>query len=155
MTALALLLGAGLGGSLVLLGTGLRPAPPGSARRRRWPDLRRRLLRAGIAGSVALVLTRWPVVAAGAALLGFFSADVLGARAAREQALARTEAIASWTEMLRDTMVAAHGLEEAVEVTASISPTPIRAEVLALAAQARRGILGQALDDFGAALDHP
>ena len=156
MTPLALVIGAGLGGALVLLWTGLRTSTSSATPRpRRWPDLRWRALRAVTALSVALVLTRWPVVAVAAAILGFFAADVLGARAAREQALARTEAIASWTEMLRDTMVAAHGLEEAIEVTADIAPAPIRAEVLTLATQARRGRLGPALGDFGMALDHP
>jgi hypothetical protein len=35
---------------------------------------------------------------------------VLGGRAARDAAIARTEAIAAWTEMVRDSIVAASGL---------------------------------------------
>lgn len=155
MTALALALGAGLGGALVLLWSALRPSPTTVDHRRGLSGVGGRVGRAAIGASVGLVATRWPVVAVGAAFAGFFSADLLGARAARERALARTEAIASWTEMLRDTMVAAHGLEEAIEVTADIAPAAIRPEVLALAAQARRGRLGPALDDLGTALDHP
>jgi hypothetical protein len=149
--------GAGVGLGLVLIGTGLRPQvrPPTPPTPARWPDLKARLLRAAIAGAVGLVFTRWPVVALAAAVLAFFFTDLFGAKAARETALAQTEAIASWTEMLRDIVVAAHGLEEAIEVSADIAPTPLRSQVLSLAAQARKGRLVAALAEFGVELAHP
>lgn len=155
LTALVAALGAGLGLAVVLLAAGLRPSAPVVKTSQRWPDLKVRLLRAGAAGAVVLVLTRWPVLVLGACAAGFFAADVLGARAAREREMARMEAIAAWTEMLRDTLVAAHGLEEAVEVTADIAPAPIRAEIRALAIEARRGQLASALRDLGVSLGHP
>jgi len=108
-----------------------------------------------IAGLAVFVFVRWPVLALGAAVLGFFVTDMFGGSAARQEAQALIEAIASWTEMLRDIVVAAHGLEEAIEVSADIAPTPIRAHVLALAAQARRGRLVPALSEFGVDLAHP
>src|SRR3546814_5847459 len=43
-----------------------------------------------------------------------------------------TEAIASWTEMIRDSIVAASGLEEAIVATAPVAPTPIASEVRTL-----------------------
>ena len=43
-----------------------------------------------------------------------YSRALFGGRAAREAGVARTEAIATWTEMLRDTIGAAHGLEAAI-----------------------------------------
>ena len=51
---------------------------------------------------------------------------------AREAGVARTEAIATWTEMLRDTIAAAHGLEAAIAATSPVAPEPVRREVLAL-----------------------
>src|SRR3546814_2921329 len=57
---------------------------------------------------------------------------VLGGKLNRERAIARTEAIASWTEMIRDSIVAASGLEEAIVATAPVAPTPIASEVRTL-----------------------
>lgn len=157
MSLVGLLAGAGVGLGLVLVAGGLRPrsSPPTPPVPRRWPDLQARTRRALAGGAVVIVATRWPVAALAAASLGFFSADLVGATAAREAAQALTEAIASWTEMLRDIVVAAHGLEEAIEVSAELAPGPVRGAVLSLAAQARRGRLVPALADLGAELAHP
>ncbi len=157
MSLLSLLMGAGVGVGLMLVVSGLRPTPrpPSVPTPARWPDLDRRLLRAAIAGAAAFLLMRWPVVALGAAVLAFFFTDLFGAKSAREAAQALTEAIASWTEMLRDIVVAAHGLEEAIEVSADIAPGPIRSHVVTLAGQARRGRLVPALSELGADLAHP
>lgn len=157
VSLIGLLAGAGVGIGLVLIVGGLRASSTAPSVRMpaRWGDLRTRLLRAGIAGGVVLVVVRWPVLALAAGVLGFFVGDLFGAPAARQAAQARTEAVAAWTEMLRDIVVAAHGLEEAIEVSADIAPGPIRAEVLALAAQGRRGRLVAALGEFGQALAHP
>src|SRR3546814_20690235 len=57
---------------------------------------------------------------------------VLGGQLNRERAIARTEAIASWTEMIRDSIVAASGLEEAIVATAPVAPTPLASEVRTL-----------------------
>jgi uncharacterized membrane protein YidH (DUF202 family) len=157
VSLLSLLMGAGVGFGLLLVVTGLRPPPKAQEAPTppRWPDLDRRLLRAAIAGGAVFLLMRWPVPALAAAVLAFFFTDLFGAKAAREAAQALTEAIASWTEMLRDIVVAAHGLEEAIEVSADIAPVPIRGQVVTLAGQARRGRLVPALSEFGAELAHP
>src|SRR5688572_8742803 len=77
-------------------------------------DLRRRAATAvGFAVPVGL-LTRWPVAALALGALGWFSTELFGSKAAREHATAKTEGIAAWTEMLRDTISGAHGLDEAV-----------------------------------------
>lgn len=157
MSLLSLLMGAGVGVGVMLVFSGLRPTPkaPSAPTPARWPDLDKRVLRAAIAGAAVFLLARWPVVAAAAAVLAFFFTDLFGAKSAREAAQALTEAIASWTEMLRDIVVAAHGLEEAIEVSADIAPGPIRPHVVSLAGQARRGRLVPALSEFGADLAHP
>ncbi|WP_309114719.1 type II secretion system F family protein [Saccharothrix sp.] len=51
----------------------------------------------------------------------------------------RIEAIASWAEMLRDTLSAAAGLEQAILATAPLAPSPIREDVGELAAGIRTG----------------
>lgn len=157
MSLLSLLMGAGVGVGVMLVLSGLRPTPraPSAPTPPRWPDLDKRALRAAIAGVAVFLLARWPVVTLAAAMLGFFFTDLFGAKSAREAAQALTEAIASWTEMLRDIVVAAHGLEEAIEVSADIAPGPIRSHVVTLAGQARRGRLVPALSEFGAELAHP
>src|SRR4051794_36076543 len=114
MTALVALLGAGIAVGLLLVAQGWRPSAEPSVRHALIAvdsQSRRRLARAAALGAVVLVLTRWPVAAIASGLLGWFSQDLLGSRAAREAGVARTEAIATWTEMLRDTIAAAHGLE--------------------------------------------
>lgn len=64
---------------------------------------------------------------------------VLRAGAEEQARLDRIEAIASWTEMLRDTLVAAAGLEHAVLATAARAPEAIRPEITSLAAHLRGG----------------
>jgi Flp pilus assembly protein TadB len=53
--------------------------------------------------------------------------------------LAKTEAIASWAEMLRDVLAAAAGLEQAILATAATAPEAIRAEITELAERLDRG----------------
>jgi tight adherence protein B len=158
---LAALAAAGVVGGALLLADGLRSSPlqdrpsdrPG--RQEVAPWLRRRLLPALAAGVLVAVLTRWPSAAVGVGLVTWFRSELFGSRTERERLTARTEAIASWTEMLRDTMAGAHGLEEAVITTAAVAPAPIRAEVATLATRTRRQPLSQALGRFGDDLAHP
>ena len=107
------------------------------------------------AGLIALIATRWPVAAIAGAALGWFWQDLFGGRAAREREATRTEAIASWTEMLRDTMSGAHGLEEAVVTSASVAPLAIRPQVMGLAIRTEREPLDVALQSFAEDLAHP
>lgn len=117
--------------------------------------LRRRLaLAAGLAAPVAL-LTRWPVAALAMAALGWCSPELFGSKAAREREVERTEAIASWTEMLRDTISGAHGIEEAVVTTATVSPRAIATEVRTLALRTEREPLSVALRGLADDLSHP
>jgi Flp pilus assembly protein TadB len=148
MTALMALLGGGLGGGLLLVALSLWPrerrhvASPGFHLPR---DLPARLARAGGGGVLAALLTRWPVGALGGMAFGFFASDLFGRRADRSAGTDRTEAIAGWTEMLRDTMAAAAGLEQAIISTAPISPAPIRPHIQALVARLHRERLVAAL----------
>lgn len=153
---LAGLCGVLLAAGVLLIVDGLRGGPrPASVTRRHAPFDRARLWRAGGLAAAGLVVTRWPAVAVGLGGLGWFWTELFGSRRAREEAIARTEAIASWTEMLRDTMAGAHGLEEAVVTTAVVAPDAIRAEVIALSVRLERQPLDVALRAFADELNHP
>jgi tight adherence protein B len=161
LAVLAAVGGAAMVGGLLLVLIGLRgttPRPPAPARSPRAPIERRRL-RAGLAvgaGLAVALLTRWPVGALLAAGLGWWWPTLYGAKAARQAAIARVEAVAAWTEMLRDTMAAAAGLEQAILSTVPVAPERIRGEVAGLAARlGNREPLGSALRAFADDLADP
>ncbi|MET9629048.1 type II secretion system F family protein [Lentzea sp. NPDC006480] len=158
------LLGAGLAAGVLLVIAGWRGRPVGETepRRRdvRAPQLDQRTLgRAALAVLVGFgvgMFTGWVVggVLSLLAVLGL--PRILGSNAGHQRQLERIEAIASWTEMLRDTLVAAAGLEQAILATASTCPEPIRDEVTELAVRLERGErLGPGLRDLADLLHDP
>jgi hypothetical protein len=160
MTALAVLYGAVVGGGVWLTAVSVRKAPvrPGRWRRswrRRAAMLggSRMALAAG-AGVAVLVVTRWPVAAVGAAAGSWFTAGSVRP-AGRGTGEARAEAIALWTEMLRDSMGTARGVEGVLMATAPAAPLAIRPEVQKMAARLAHEPIGDVLDDLAADLDHP
>lgn len=157
MSVLAALVGAGLAGGVLLVVSALhRPGALGARHTLRIEsEARRRLLPAAGAALLTAAFTRWPVAALGAAVAGWWWPELFGGRATRERAIARTEAIAAWTEMLRDTISGAHGLEETIVTTAAVAPAPIRPEVSALAARLDQEPLDVALRSFADDLCHP
>ena len=158
MTAIAALLGAGAALGVLLVVSGFeRREQPESPRRTAAPlsESRTRFGRALGLGIPVLVATRWPIAAIACGFLGWCSPELLGGRAGREAGVARTEAIATWTEMLRDTIAAAHGLEAAIAATSPVAPEPIRREVLALSTAVEREPLSIALRRLADDLAHP
>jgi tight adherence protein B len=160
VTALAAVCGAGVGLGLVVLVGGLRGGPPartpGGARVR--VGMERATLRLGLAAGAGVlvgVATRWPVGAVLAAGAGALAPELAGGAAARRAAVARTEAVAGWAEMLRDTLAGAAGLEQAILASAPVAPTPIRAEVTALAVRLGHQPLPAALRAFADDLADP
>jgi tight adherence protein B len=142
VTALFVLLGAfaGCGVVMVLLAAvGVRTDKTTRTRGARLqPAETRRFVVAGGVTLAVLVTTRWPVAAllAGAAVLGLRGLVSSPASAV----IARLEAIATWTEMLRDTLAGAAGLSQALVGTAKVAPEPIRQEVQALATRISSGV---------------
>ncbi|MGH3159195.1 MAG: type II secretion system F family protein [Streptosporangiaceae bacterium] len=117
---LAVLFGAAGGGALLLLVLALRGLPP--ARSGGRSDRLERQLRdligprgalALVAGALVLLATGWIVGGIGAALLVLGWRSLSGAGSER-RAIARLEALATWTESLRDTIAGAVGLEQAI-----------------------------------------
>src|SRR5439155_21167363 len=58
------------------------------------------------------------------------------------------EAIAAWTEMLRDAVASGRGVQEAVAITAPLAPAALREATLSLRARSVRGPLAPALRAF-------
>ncbi len=80
---------------------------------------------------------------------------VIGGSKDRLRRVARTEAIAGWAEMLRDTLAAAAGLEQAIMATSNVAPMPIRNEVMSLAAALEHERLTPSLRAFADELADP
>ncbi len=105
-------------------------------------------------GVVALVVTRWPMALPLGAMAVLGTAGLGGRPTA--PVIAKLEATATWTEMLRDTLAAASGLTQALVATASIAPLAVRDAVRLLATRISSGVsLEGALRSFAIDLDDP
>jgi Flp pilus assembly protein TadB len=146
--ALIGILGVGLAVGVILVAAGIR----GTTVRQVEPSPWRRWLAQGrdrtkigwLVGAVVVglgvgVVTGWVIGAVLAALAVVGLPPLLGANKDYKRTLDRIEAIASWTEMLRDTLVAAAGLEQAILATAPAAPAAIRVEVMELAVRLEGG----------------
>lgn len=156
MTALVALLGAGVGAGLLLMAAGalgLGPSGVGGRVRIAHRQARRSAV-AVAAGLVAYAATGWPVLAL-LAVAGAVTLPRLLAGGRRQAAAERSEAVAQWIEMLRDTMAGAAGLEEAILVSARRPPPAIAPAVARLAARLDHQPLERALRGFAADVDDP
>src|SRR5262245_46900707 len=156
---------AALAGLLIAVGalgvvSSERPSePPPGARvadsvRRGIAVAPRRLVGAAGAALAVLLVTHWPVAAAGAGAAVYLFL-VRRARPTAAQEIERTEAIAAWAEMLRDGVGTPRGVEGIITATASTSPELIRAVVMRFAHQLGWQDLHDALPQLAADLDHP
>lgn len=160
MTALSALLGGGFGLGLIAMLAGLRRrAATDRPRTAGVRVTREQVIRVAIAlvvAALAGLLTGWPVGAVLAGIGAYALPIALGTDKHAARALARTEAIAMWAEMLRDNLSAAAGLEQAILVTAPYAPAAIRDEIAELAAAVRLGQrLPVALSELRTRLDDP
>jgi Flp pilus assembly protein TadB len=158
----AILAGAMAGGGVFLFVVavrGVRPRPGRPTGRSREQLVRRLSTRTALsvmAGLAVLAVTRWPVAALGTGLLVLGWNTIGGGAAEERRAMARLEALAAWTESLRDTIAGAVGLEQAI-------PSSLRAVAPVLEPHVRtlvdrlhtRVPLADALRRFGDELDDP
>ena len=129
---LAVLAGALGGCGLLLLVTAVRGRPPGPPGRRST-RLRRQLREiagtrgalALLAGALTVAATRWIVAGIGLALL-VLAWRTLGGAAGERRAMVRLEALATWTESLRDTIAGAVGLEQAIPSSLRVAAPSLR-----------------------------
>ena len=160
MVLIGAVCGALLGLGLTLVVLGARGVPPRFAivaertarQRSSWLA---RAVAAFVAALGMLALTGWPVGALLAGLAAIVVPGALGRMRHEAATVDRTEAVAAWTEMLRDTLAAAAGLEEAITASADAAPEPIRAEVARLARRLERGSLPEALEYFADEVANP
>lgn len=131
--ALAITGGALAGAGVVLLFLAIRGIPrrdPGTPSRLPSPkSLRRTTVRTLVsvaAGLIVLVVTRWIVLAVAAGFLASVWHKLFGGTGEERRGIARLEALASWTESLRDTIAGAVGLEQAIPSTAAVAAPAIR-----------------------------
>jgi len=146
-TVIGCVIGLGTSVGLLFILVGLRQSQPATGRRpdgrelpwrtdRRWGV--RLALAAGI-GLVAGTATGWVVGGVLASAAAWFLPTLVGPDRAHARRVARIEAVASWTEMLRDTLSAAAGLEQAILATAPLAPAAIRGDVANLAVRLQSG----------------
>lgn len=133
--------GVAVGGGLALLMLAIRglPAKPEHEKRQASERANELIRFAGQRGSLAviiglavLLLTRWVVAGAAAAVLVFFWDRLFGGAAEERAAMRRVEALASWTESLRDTIAGAVGLEQAIPASARAAAPALRPHLDAL-----------------------
>jgi Flp pilus assembly protein TadB len=133
-TLLALICGAVVGGALLLLivalrGTEPREATPSLFKRSGSAESRKAMIRLGTGigvGLVVMVVTRWLVLAVALGLLAGMADRFFGGTGEERRAIERLEALATWTEALRDTIAGAVGLEQAIPATAVNAGAAIR-----------------------------
>ncbi len=108
----------------------------------------------GFAVFVAVwTLTGWPMAGLSAGAVAAMVPVLIATRRTRDDQIAKADALASWAEMLRDTIAAHAGLNQAITTTAGVAPLPIQTEVRALAVRAERMPLSDALRLFAADVD--
>lgn len=94
---------------------------------------------AAVVGVTCALATGWPVAGPIGALAAYGLPRLLR-QTSGAVSIAKIEAVATWTEMLRGTLAASAGLSQAIIATASLSPDPIRRATEQLAAQIRAGV---------------
>ncbi|MEU6480707.1 type II secretion system F family protein [Streptomyces sp. NPDC047017] len=133
--------GVAAGGGLALLAIAVRglPAKPQHEKQKAAERANELLRFAGQRGSLAviiglavLLLTRWAVAGIAAGVLVFFWDRLFGGAAEERSAMRRVEALASWTESLRDTIAGAVGLEQAIPASARAAAPVLRPHLDAL-----------------------
>ena len=155
-------LGALFGLGLFLSAAGLRRGPSPSKRpwrprfaRSSRQDLLLRTALALVGGLAVALLTGWLAASLLSAALGAFGPTLFGGRAERRRQLERIEAVAAWTEMLRDVSASGAGIQEAIAATVPVAPEPIRPQLEFLAVRLERDRLVPALRRFADDLGDP
>lgn len=154
-------LGAALAGCIAFAGIalaiagwrGVLPTPVRTGRRA--DDLSLRLALGAVGLVLGIALTRWPVAAGYLAFAGSAVPALLRSKRERRQAVARVEALAAWTESLRDIMGAGVGLHQTLRASARVAPAAIEDEVRSLSLRLEHESVDTALVKFAADLAHP
>ncbi|MFI6320564.1 type II secretion system F family protein [Nonomuraea sp. NPDC050556] len=119
--------------AMFVRGTEVRPKAGNDVDRKE--QLRKLAAKLGLAvvvGAVVLVLTRWPVIAVGSGLLVIGWNGIAGGAAEERLAMKNLEALAAWTESLRDTIAGAAGLEQAIPASIRAAAPTLQPHIRAM-----------------------
>ncbi|UYM06318.1 type II secretion system F family protein [Solicola gregarius] len=159
ITLSAVIFGAGIGAGLVWLAVIVRGGRTGVARptrRRRLPaGMNPRTVAVAVLAAVVMVLlTRWVIAGAAAVAVVMLWPMIFGGAAVSDRSIARMEAVATWTESVRDLVKGGIGLEETIPASAQTAPAIIRPHLSRLAGNiAVRVDLRTALQEFADDID--
>ena len=109
---------------------------------------------AGVAGIVFWRITDWPLPSFVVATAVYLVLNAMKHRQEQRGHEEISEAVALWTEQLRDTLAAAHGLQQTLVATAPHAPDRIRPAVQRLAAKLPYAPMGISLREFAGEVDH-
>jgi hypothetical protein len=113
------------------------------------------MLVAPVAGLLVYTFTGWPALGM-ACTVGLMAVPGIGRRPVKQRDEREVvEAVATWTEQIRDTLAGAHGLEEAIIAASRRSPVAIEDAVNRLTAYMAYGRLEDGLRRFASDVDHP
>jgi len=106
-------------------------------------------------GAGAALVSGWPVLLVLGALAGYGIPRLYRSEGAGS-GMAKTEAVATWTELLQGTLAASAGLVQAITNTAPLAPEPLRDAAIELAGHLHAGSpTDEALRRFAARVDDP
>lgn len=108
-----------------------------------------------VAFSIVTLVTRWPMAGVATAGIAIMVPLLISTRSARQRDLDRSDALAAWVEMLRDTIASHAGLQQAIALTAEVAPDPIRVDVRRLVVDVQRIGLTPGLRRFATAMSDP
>ncbi|MFM7094923.1 MAG: hypothetical protein ACKOYL_10280 [Actinomycetota bacterium] len=109
----------------------------------------------GVGIAVAtFLLTGWILVAGASGLAVGLIVALSGKRGTSRINEEVAEAIALWTEQLRDTLAAAHGLQQTLLATSAHAPQRIAPQVQCLAAKLPYAPVAQSLREFASEVNH-
>ncbi|MGH6655648.1 MAG: type II secretion system F family protein [Actinocrinis sp.] len=161
-TGLAILVGIAFGLGLALFVAGLvgwpsrtkdPTEPSGTDTLRKYG--RRSIIALG-AGLLVGLASQWPVLGISVVVLAYFWDKMFGGASSEKLAMRRIEALAMWTESLRDTIAGAVGLEQAIPASARGADPVLRDHLNALLDRLRgRMPLADALQLLADDLDDP
>ena len=152
--------GATIAAGLLVILSGLRPRTEPADRpvRQRAPARVQpgRVLVALVVPAVVLAATRWVLPALVSGAIGWWIASMVTDRDRHGASqLERVEALATWTEQLRDVLMAGDQPIGAIQATVATCPEPVRPQVRALAARLGRQPEPIVLRQFADDLDDP
>lgn len=104
---------------------------------------------------LVFLITNWLIVSVVLGLVVIAVPALKSKQRLRRDERGLADAIATWTEQLRDTLAGAHGLEQAIVATSVHAPLAISSAVSRLSAQMQYGKLSDGLRRFAEDVDHP